>query len=144
MKFLRNIYYSQYYYSKIKGEEEKALLVGNVVVATWLIFVGAILFFVEMIFFRKTHIISDLLFEVFPEASARLNGRILGAILLLIVFLAVRFTIGTRKNYNKNIAYFNQQTVPRQRKLARKGTLLFTITCFIMILLMFMMVFSLS
>ncbi len=143
MKFLRNIYFSQYYELKKKGKEEKAFLNGNVLVATLFAFVAACLFFIEMIFFPKSHALGDLLVEFIPSASGKFNGQILGAILLSVLFIIVRFTIGTRKNFEKNIAYFNQLTLPKQRKLVRKGNALFMGVCFVMIVLMFTGVLSL-
>ena len=73
-------------------------------------FVAACLVFIEMIFFPKSHVLGDLLIEFIPGASGKFIGKILGAILLSVLFLIVRFTIGTRKNYERNIAYFNQLT----------------------------------
>lgn len=144
MNFLRNIYFSQYYDFKKKGKEEKAFFTGNVVVATLFLLIGVSLFFIEVIFFPDADFIESLLFELFPNASVRFNGKILGAIFLIIVFLFVRFTIGTKKKYEKNIAYFNELTLPKQRKLVRKGNVLFISVCVIMIILMFTSVLTLS
>lgn len=144
MNLFRNIYYSQYYEFKKKGKEEKAFVTGNVLIATLLVFVGVIFFFLELIFFPDADLISQMIVELFPNASANLNGRILGAIFLSILFLVVRFTIGTRKRYDKNIAYFNELTLPKQKRLVRKGNRLFISVGILMMLLMFTGVFILS
>ena len=44
----------------------------------------------------------------------RLNGKVLGLVTLLIMFIIVRFTTGRRKKYDKDIVIFNQLSSENQ------------------------------
>jgi len=125
MGFLKYIYFSQYYELKQKGREEKAFLIGNVLVATMFLFLtGA--FYIFLLFSDSSSDEFDRFIEnTFSIGSDRLNGKILGIVFLILIYVLVRFTIGTKKKYEKNIAAFNQLSEGEQSKRAKVGNYIF-------------------
>ena len=121
---------------KQKGKEEKALVTANVLVATMFCFLGGSLFFLQMIFFPDYEGF-NFIFDSLPTGSDKLNGKILGLLFLLIFFLIVRFTIGTKKSYEKSIAVFEQLPPEEQHRLARRGNVLFIGTVVLLLFSMF-------
>lgn len=125
MFFLKYIYYSQYFELRSKEKEEKAFLNGNVLVATIFVFLAGALFMIQLRFFEDYDLVVDFIADTFKIGSDRLNGKILGLVALLIAFLIVRFTIGTKTNYNKTIDTFNTYSLEKQTQLAKVGNYLF-------------------
>lgn len=130
MGFLKYIYFSQYYELKQRGREDRAFLQANVLVATMFLFLAAA-FYIFLLFSDSSSYEFDRFIEnTFSIGSDRLNGKILGLAFLLLIYIIVRFTIGTRKKYNKNIAAFNQLPAEKQAKKAKVGNYIFITVLF--------------
>ena len=130
MGFLKYIYFSQYYELKQKGKEDKAFLQANVLVATIFLFLAAA-FYVFLLFSDSvSHDFDRFIETTFSIGSNRLNGKFLGLVTLLIIFIIVRFTIGRRKKYDKNIVIFNQLSLEEQAKQAKLGNYIFITVLF--------------
>lgn len=144
MGFLKYIYFSQYYELKQKGREEKAFLQGNVLVATMFLFLAAALYIFLLFSDSTSYELDRFLFDTFSIGSDRLNGKILGLVFLFLIYILVRFTIGTRKKYDKNIAAFNELPLEKQAQLAKRGNYTFITVLFGSIICIFACMFLLN
>lgn len=130
MGFLKYIYFSQYYELKQKGKEEKAFLNGNVLVATMFLFLAGA-FYMFLLFSDSSSYEFDRFIEkTLSIGSGRLSGKILGLVSLLLIYILVRLTVGTRKKYEKNIAAFNELSPKKQAKQAKVGNYIFITVLF--------------
>ena len=88
-------------------------------------------FYVFLLFSDSvSHDFDRFIETTFSTGSDRLNGKVLGLVTLLIIFIIVRFTIGRRKKYDKNIVIFNQLSLEEQAKQAKLGNYIFITVLF--------------
>jgi hypothetical protein len=130
MGFFKYIFFSQYFELREKGTEHKAYLNGNVLIATLLVFIAGALFMVQLSFFPDFELFTDWMGDTFDTGSNRLSGKLLGLVALVIMIVVVRFTIGNKKKYKKNIETFSKLPYEQQKKYAKRGNNLFILILF--------------
>ena len=142
MGLLKYFYFSQYYELKQKGKEEKAFFQGNLLVVVIFLFLAAAFYLFLLFSYSSSYEFDRFIKNTFSIGSNRLNGKILGLVSFLIIYIIVRFTIGTRKKYEKNIAAFNQLPPEKQAKQAKLGNYTFITILFGTIFFMLGSLFS--
>ena len=129
MNLLQSIYCNQYYELKPQGKEKSARANGTGILSVTLVllFFG-VMALIIIIFPDVGDDLLDWLEDIFGKQSGRNIGRVVAILPFLVIYPAVRFTLGKEATYNTLITKFEALSPDEQKTVSNRGKNFFFIT----------------
>ena len=124
MNFFQCLLCNQYLEIYKRGGNVRKSQINMLLLSTVLITLSIILAFIIY-----DHFYPGFLIKYFGSARLRGKdtGRLLGAVMGVVVFIFLKLTIGTKRWYDDTIEQFNSKSEEEQERIAKKGLRYFVI-----------------
>ena len=134
MNLFKAIYCNQYFELKPKGKENSAKKNGTVLSAIALLLYFFSVFFILLLLFPDLgREIEGVFKDVFGRRAGRMAAKISVAVIMVLCFLIVKFTLDKDSVYNKTITEFESMSCEQQANISKQG-LIFFVTSIVLII----------
>lgn len=129
MNLLQALYCNQYHELKPKGKADLAIKNGTALTTIALVLnLLTIVFLLVLLVPDFADFMEDLMKDIFGRRRGRTIGMLIAGIPFLLLYPAIRFTMGRNASFERLVARFEDLPEARQEAISRRGKLYFFVS----------------